>query len=205
MTPVELVAGTVAVEIVFDTNLLDIAGDPLLEYLLFQHFNGDCTSTYLLDTWENRRSDGKVIGPGPGITSIHTGTAKEIEKYYAENGLEDYMSPLADKYLRMYILEGDEVNIRYAAAYLKQLADLRKGVPAAIPGLTSPVMTSHLADLDDIDMQIIYGAFRAGIESYGILSNYQGRSTAGEFGRQIRDFLPFYREKARREEGVYNR
>jgi RHS repeat-associated protein len=206
LLPVELVAGTVAVEIVFDTDLTDIVGDPLLELLLIRHFLGDCVSTYMLDAWENRTgSTGEVIGPGPGITSIHTATAKEIEKYYAKNGLKDYLSPSPDKYLRMFILQGDEVNIHYAAAYLKQLADQRKGTPAAIPGPISPVMTSHLTDLDDIDMQIIYGAFRAGVESYKTLLDYQRWSTPGDFGRQIRDFLPFYREKARREEGVYNR
>ena len=76
---------------------------------------------------------------------------------------------------------------------------VRKGVPAAT-GLPSGVlvMTSHLDDLDDLDMQIIYGAYRAGFRSYGddVPGDYQAAAQPNAWGWQIADFLPFYRQKA---------
>jgi RHS repeat-associated protein len=188
--PVELVAGTVAVEIIHDTDLTDPAKDWVNAYLLFLHLQGNRCATGILRVLDDYRG----LGPGPGVTNFHTGAAKQVETYfqtyYPENAL---LEPLQDDYIRQLILLSDESNIRYAAAYLKMVADVRKG-----SGMRY-ALHSHLSDLTDVDMQIIYGAFRAGIRSWGepIPDAYQQANTPGYFGSQIRRWLHFYRVKAR--------
>jgi len=200
LLPVELVAGTIATELVYDRTIEDAVGDLLLTYLLYRHFLGDCFAEQLLRMWENRIGpSGEVIGPGPGVASFHTATAKEMEAYYAEAGLGEYLPPPPDLYHRMLILLTSQGNTHYTAAYLKYLADVRKGVPAAIGSPSGAlVMTSHLDDLDDLDMQVIYGAYRAGFSTYGddFPGDYQAAAQPNAWGWQIADFLPFYRQKA---------
>jgi hypothetical protein len=62
-------------------------------------------------------------------------------------------------------------------------------------------LTSHLNDLLDDDMQIIYGAYRAGIRSYGNLSIYRSQEhpMPNGSGVQIHDYLILYRERTCRE------
>ena len=92
----------------------------------------------------------------------------------------------------MAVLVTDEGNIRYTAAILRQLADMRTGTKG-----------THANDLDDIDMEVIYSAFRADLRAcYGDLSGFQAAtgSPKGCFGSQIREFLDRYRERALQEE-----
>lgn len=75
-------------------------------------------------------------------------------------------------------------NIRYAAAYLRQLADLRTGRTDA-----------HVSDLTDNDMAIIYGAYRSGPESYGAYPAYQNAQLPGPFGQIFLTYLQAYRRR----------
>jgi|GEM_PF-2367990 len=59
-------------------------------------------------------------------------------------------------------------NIRYAAAHLRQLADLRTDK-------TGP----HIGRLTDTDMAIIFGAYRAGVESFGDTREFVTQQTPG--------------------------
>ena len=164
----------------------------MLTYLLHRHFIGDCFADQLLWMWENRIGPyGEVIGPGPGVASFHTATAKEMEAYYAEAGLGEYLPPPPGLYYRMLILLTSQGNTHYTAAYLKYLADVHEGVPAAVHLPSGVVIvTSHLSDLDDLDMQIIYGAYRAGFESYGRREAYKTATQPNAWGWQIADFRP---------------
>jgi RHS repeat-associated protein len=204
--PVELLAGTIAVEIVHDTQWHDPVLDFMLASGLAYHYlgqSGQAPSQYMsvcivattvLAGYERYWGFLGGRGPGPGVANIHVGTAKMLERYFSgEYPDSRVLEAPPDAYARMGLLLSDPVNIRYAAAYLRYLADYRKGIggrPRKIP---------HATDLTDTDMQIIYGAFRAGIGSWEKVADYQTESAPGFYGRQIARFLPFYRDKLSRE------
>ena len=205
--PVELVAATIATEIAHDTEWHDPILDAFLDSALGNHFcPSDSTwnlSVYLyqgfldsfLSGYEHYWGLGDERGPGPGVANVHIGTAKAAEgyitSYYPEQHLLD---PPPDIYQRMDMLLRDPGNVHYTAAILKQLADQRMGSEG------NPALGSHIEDLTQADMQIIYGAFRAGWRSYGSrINDYQEFPTPGDLGRQSYLWLHFYEEKYRLE------
>jgi RHS repeat-associated protein len=199
--PVELVAGTIAVEIVHDTQWHDPVLDLMLASGLTLHYvgqsrweSGCAVATWVLGGYEHYWGHAGSRGPGPGVTNFHIGTAKMVERYFAQE-YPDWriLEAPPDVYARMGLLLSDPVNIHYAAAYLRYLANYRKGTggrPSKLP---------HVGDLSDVDMQIIYGGFRAGIGSWKSVDEYQTDSTPGDLGRDIAPFLPFYRDKLSRD------
>jgi hypothetical protein len=150
----------------------------------------------ILTYWEHWGAEGR--GPGPGVANFHVGTAKNVEQYFAEeyatDGLSQSMLPTPpDPYVRMERLLTEPWNIRYTAAYLRQLADLRKGTGG------EPLKGPH-NDLSDLDMQVIFGAFRTGVgpgdRLYNTVERFQQAKVPGEtYGPQIKPFLGFYRRK----------
>jgi hypothetical protein len=200
--PVELLAGTIATEIVHDTDWDDPVLDELLERALYIHYCprdgtwGQDLAKNLMDKfltgYEHYWGYAGSRGPGPGVANVHVGTAKATEEYFSTHYPSRHLlDPPPDLYARLADLLYDDTNVHYTAAILRRLADLRKGKNG------EPLKRSHLRDLNDWDMQIIYGAFRAGIDSYGSVRDYQNVTFPGKFGRQIALYLPFYRDKFR--------
>jgi hypothetical protein len=208
--PVELVAGTIATEIVDDTQWHDPLFDAFLEMGLSGHAHEADAEwdisysekpfllwTEFLGGYEHYWGLLGGRGPGPGVANVHVGTAKAAEDYFAAYYPEKrLLEPPPDIYTRLDWLLRDESNIRYTAAILKQLADLRKG------SCGEPKIGPHFQDLSLVDMQIIYGAFRAGWESYdGTKVGYQQWEAPGTYGKQIHQWLLFYQTKLRAECG----
>lgn len=205
--PSELVAGTIAVEIVYDTDWIDSPLDFYLQEVpLFLHYTHPGSFS---DVWLNDTADAFLDGyesywglfggrgPGNGIANVHILTAKKVEQYYAANhpGV-DWLPPLST-YDRMATLLTDLGNIRYTAAILRQLADLRTNR-----------MGNHMFDLTDPDMEIIYSAFRSDLNACYPAdpsgTNLQAFQTATEspstcFGSQLREFLNPYRQRLSQE------
>jgi len=198
--PVELVAGTIATEIVHDTDWHDPVLDDLLAGALGAY---NCprgitwglnVSSYFWGTflsgYEHYWGFAGGRGPGPGVANVHVGTAKDTEEYFATHYPNQHLlDPPPDIYARLAELLHDDTNVHYTAAILRRLANLRKGKNG------EPSNRPHLHDLDEADMQIIYGAFRAGIDSYGSVRDYQNVTFPGKFGKQIALYLSFYRDK----------
>lgn len=197
--PPELVAGTIAVEVKYDTDWYDYWLDIYLQELpLILHYSSPANFTTV---WCYEAADAFLAGyehywglaggrgPGNGVANVHILTAKNTETYFAQNYPDaSLLSPAPDIYYRMAVLETEDGNIHYTAAILRQLADLRTGVTA-----------SHTDDLDDTDMEVIYSAFRASLpDCYGDLSGYQAAtaSPTGCLGYQIRQCLEMYRRLA---------
>ncbi len=75
---------------------------------------------------------------------------------------------------------------------------------------TGAATTEYVLDLastlpvviSDTDMQIIYGAFIAGIGSWETVEEYQSDSVPGDLGRRIAPFLLWYRQKLEHEKGL---
>jgi RHS repeat-associated protein len=207
--PVELVAGAIAAEIVEDTDWWDPVLDLILEGTLEVHYREGHWDFQLLKSIPPiqglcRVSEGFLAelirrdAAGPGVANFHVGTAEKVEQYFAEeypthDPAQSLLPTRADAYERMDILLTWPWNIRYTAAYLRNLADYRKGTAG------KPSKTPHVGDLCDIDMQIIFGGFRAGIGSWESVDEYQTDWTPGELGKEIAPFLPFYRDKLSRE------
>ncbi len=204
--PVELVAGTIAAEIIHDTQWHDPVLDALLASGLAWHYLGQSdvapydymgvcrVATWVLAGYEHYWGLLGGRGPGPGVANFHIGTAKMVEKYFGQE-YPDWrvLESAPDAYARMGLLLSDPVNIRYTAAYLRYLADYRKGSAGR------PSKVPHAGDLSDTDMQMIYGAFRAGIGSWETVEEYQDQAVPGFYGPQIAPFLPLYRDRLRRE------
>jgi hypothetical protein len=206
--PPELVAGTIAVEIVYDTDWIDAPLDLLFQEVpLFLHYTdpGSFSDEWLNDTadmflegYEHYWGFLGGRGPGNGVANVHVLTAKKVEQYYGESypGV-DWLQPSTDIYDRMATLSPDQGNIRYTAAILRQLADLRTNRKS-----------SHAHDLTDVDMEVIYSAFRADREdcypAEANVTSVQAFQTAtvspeGCFGSQIRQYLEPYRHRLMQE------
>ena len=155
--PVELVAGTVAVEIVDDTDLKDAPLDFLFQEVpLGFHYTQPESSwarviaDLFLEGYEHYFGLLGGRGPGNGVANLHILTAKVVEEYFATHYPDQHLlDPPPDIYIRSAILLPDEGNIYYAAAILRMIADCRTGVRGP-----------HTDDLSDLDMQMIYGRFR---------------------------------------------
>jgi RHS repeat-associated protein len=208
--PVELVAGAIAVEIVKDTDWWDSKFDAILEWGLevrdvlqqredvVPRSRQECRFlSDILTYWEHWGAEEQ--GPGPGVANFHVGTAKKVEQYFAEEYPTDdpnqsLLPTPPDPYVRMELLLAEPWNIRYTAAYLRQLADLRKGTDG------KPLKGPHVNDLSDLDMQVIFGGFRTGVgpgdRLYSTVGKFQEAKVPGEtYGPMIEPFLRFYRSK----------
>jgi len=206
--PPELVAGTIAVEIVHDTDWIDVPLDSAFQEVpLFLHYTnpGSFSDVWLNDSanmflegYEHYWGFLGGRGPGSGVGNVHVLTAKRVEQYFADNYPgTDQLLPSVDIYARMATLLPDQGNIRYTAAILRQLADLRTNRKS-----------SHVHDLTDIDMEVIYSAFRSDREacypaepSRTSIQAFQSASVSPEgcFGSQIRQFLNPYRQRLTQE------
>jgi RHS repeat-associated protein len=196
--PPELVAATIAVEIVYDTDWYDHYLDVYLQKLplIFhytepEHFTAVWiheVADLFLNGYEHYFGLLGGRGPGNGIANVHVLTAKNAEQYYAKYYPgESLLESAKDDYYRMTVLLTDEGNIHYTAAILRQLADLRTGS-----------RRSHTNDLDDTDMEIIYSAFRADLDTfYTDIERFRAAiiSPPGTFGYQIHEFFGRYRER----------
>jgi len=197
--PIELLAGTIAAEIKHDTDPWESTVDGFLLALIncaegcFSQA-GDM-SELALSVWDN--STGR--GPGPGVANFHTATARDVEEYYWHYYAQspDLMLPYQDNntdtsYRRIEYLVSDEGNVHYTAAYLRMLADYRKGTDG------SPNIQPHLYDLTEDDMTVINGAFRTGIKrGWGSTVDYQNAIRAENLGLLISPYLKLYRELAK--------
>lgn len=124
--------------------------------------------------------------PGIGANNIHIDTARTVESYFATNypnsGMANLVVPGRSMPAVIDSLSSSDGNIRYAAAYVRLLSDLRTNSTG-----------EHMA-LSDVDMAIIYGAYRAGPESYGERSSdFRNTQTVGTFGSTFLEYLNQYR------------
>jgi hypothetical protein len=200
--PKELLAATLAAEIVYDTDWINTIYDtgvravgsiadfayatrdrPLFDasYGLLEGFH----EYFGLAPWLEPMGIG--YGFAPGIANMHAGAAVRTEAYFQENypgqaflpdlGLDN------QKGVRLRWLLSDEGSIRYAAAYLRWWTDIRTGVKS-----------THTDDLTDVDMIVIYTAYRCDInECYTKLGeDFQATNTPSPYGSP-NDFAVFLR------------
>ena len=110
--------------------------------------------------------------PGVGANNIHIDTARATESYfkttYPNTAMSNLVAPGRSMPEVIEMLFTTDGNIRYAAAHLRQLADLRTDK-------TGP----HIGRLTDTDMAIIFGAYRAGVESFGDTREFVTQQTPG--------------------------
>ncbi len=136
--PIELVAGTVAVEIVHDTDILDPFFDtyflmvPLSVLYCPSTAEADKAAARMWLEWYNAHGCfGCGTGAGPGVANVHVKTAMGAEywfaHYYQGTSLNQLLARPSDNYIRLANLVADEGNIRYTAGILRQLADQRTG------------------------------------------------------------------------------
>ena len=204
--PKELVASTLAAEIVYDEDFIntmydwstgavggiaDIAfifsdwTDWNLCYQLLEGFH----EYFGLAPWLEQYGYG--YGSAPGIANMHAGVAVRVEEYINSTYPgQDLMPDLGlDNHpgVRLRTLLTDEGGIQYAAAYLRWYADLRKGTT-----------TDHTNDLSDTDMIIIYTGYRCSIEAcYGSVQGFQEAEEPSSFGSpdDFSVFLDLYKKK----------
>lgn len=199
--PKELVAATIAAEIVYDTDWVNTVYDlstwivgetadfaykwrdrPLFD-LCYGLLEGFHEYFGLADDLEPK---GLGYGMAPGIAHMHAGVAVRTEEYFnqtypGQNFLPD-LGPDNQEGIRLRWLLSDEGSIRYAAAYLRQYADYRKGITS-----------DHTNDLSDTDMIIIYTGYRCLIGEggcYESLEEFHSTQTPSPYG-QPSDFSVF--------------
>jgi hypothetical protein len=123
----------------------------------------------------------KDVGPH----EIHLNTARAVEGYfqrhYPNTAMANLLTSAPTTSTLILMLLSTDGNIRYSAAYLRELADDRKGSQAP-----------HLNDLTLTDKQIIYGAYRNGERSYGQISDFRGAQIPGVSGQKARFALILY-------------
>lgn len=208
--PVELVAGALATEIVYDTDFINTiydisvnAATTIGDLALAAHAPGIYEACYaFLDAYHeyfglapSLEPKGIGYGPAPGLGNVHAGPAETIEDYFARCPMTRDLLPSPSRPgLRLRRLATDEGNIRYVAAYLRRYAELRKGFGLQCRQYYLPLT----ADLTFVDMEIIYTAYRCDVRHcYGSVQNYQTATSAAAAGHpeQIRPYLMFYREE----------
>jgi RHS repeat-associated protein len=193
--PPELLAATLETEIYDDTSWHDPVVDTVLWTLcgLAESPLIGSLSTLLVTAgeygpigWRLKNNRPVFVGWGPGMAQFHTATAREVERYVQATGLPA-LEPGRPHYVeRVRILAETEGSIRYTAAYLRMLADLRTDTPGP-----------HYNDLDDVDMQIIYGGFRAGVgkgKSYDSVESFQQAAAPGDWGIRLAPHLLRWQE-----------
>nr|NIW46903.1 hypothetical protein [Gammaproteobacteria bacterium]NIW99740.1 hypothetical protein [Phycisphaerae bacterium] len=204
--PKELLAATIAAEIVYDTdwintvynintaivgNLSDFAyvtRDRPLFNLCNSVLEGFHEYFGLAPYLEPR---GIGYGFAPGIANIHAGPAIRVENYINETYPGQNLLPdlgfQNQKAVRLRTLLSDEGSIRYAAAYLRQWADVRTGSTSG-----------HTTDLTDNDMIIIYTVYRCSVDAcYGSVEEFQKAQTPSPYGGpdDFAVFLPIYKKR----------
>lgn len=118
-----------------------------------------------------------------GIAQVRISVAADMERRYAPQGLHEISVSTGEIIQR---LETESGNIEYAAAYTRYLTEIRAGQ-------SGPFFEGLTID----DMQIIYGAYRAGIQGgYGSVSAYQSATSAGDWGRLLtQEMMQSHREE----------
>lgn len=135
-------------------------------------------------------------GPAPGIGNIHSGVAADTEQYFADVYPEEDWLPVASSHgRRLELLHRYKWNVRYVAAYLRQLADVRTGV------------TGSHTDLTMTDMKMIFTAYHADLqfcfvrpdENRNATEAFQERDHPEAFceiyGSQLEPFIDLYRRR----------
>jgi hypothetical protein len=200
--PVELVAGTLAAEIVYDTDWYDYWVDVYtVKVPLYTLYCSDSsapdkqTAKRFLDWYYYTEFAGPELGPGPGIAQIHVKTAEEAENWF--NNVypgQGYLDKPPDIYQRLATLVTDAGSIRYAAAILRELADIRTAHYQ--PHFYEEAPKYNPASLTDLDMQVIYEAYQAGIKiPYRDSKGFQQTADPKTYGPRILPYLAFYRYK----------
>jgi RHS repeat-associated protein len=204
--PKELVAGTLAAEIVYDSDIINTIYDVDTAYigaladiafilrerttfnLCYEVLEG-YHEYFGLAPWLETLGIG--YGFAPGIANMHAGAAVRTEEYINSTYPgQDLMPSLGiDNHpgVRLRTLLTDEGGIRYAAAYLRWYADLRKGTT-----------TDHTNDLSDTDMIIIYTGYRCSLpDCYGSPADFRTAQVPNPNGSpdDFSVFLDLYKKK----------
>ena len=204
--PKELVASTLAAEIVYDEDFIntmydwstgavggiaDIAfifNDRTTHNVCYQLLEGFHEYFGLASSLEPK---GYGYGVAPGIANMHAGVAVRVEEYINSTYPgQDLMPDLGlDNHpgVRLRTLLTDEGGIRYAAGYLRWYADLRKGTT-----------TDHTNDLSDTDMIIIYTGYRCSLrDCYESVEGFQNAQVPNPIGspEDFSVFLDLYKKK----------
>jgi RHS repeat-associated protein len=204
--PKELVASTIAAEIVYDTDWVNTVYDAITWITGATADFAYATRDRLLfnvcyETLEEFHEyfglapylEEKGIGYGiaPGIANIHAGPAVRTENYinetYPDQDLLPDLGPENREGVRLRTLLSDEGSIRYTAAYLRWWADVRTGSTS-----------DHTTDLTDTDMIIIYTAYRCDVRRcYGSVEEFQNAQTPSPYGHpnDFAVFLPLYKSR----------
>jgi RHS repeat-associated protein len=160
--PAEFIAAVIAAEVEYDTDWINTVYDAwttCLDLELVPAFPGSLPPWVHLELWHYYYGAGPLYlnpehgygeGPAPGIGNIHAGVAAEVEQYFATTYPdEDLLPPAPSNGRRLRLLRRYEWSVRYVAAYLRQLADIRTGREGPHP------------DLTDNDMEMIFILYHA--------------------------------------------
>ncbi len=212
--PPEFLASVLAAEIVFDTDFIntiydastDVVGTltiagyhtPFLGGLI-----GDACSLVLSGFHEYLGAApyleglGFGYGSAPGIGNIHAGVARRTEDYFnAQYAGQGYLPNYSGGWnqqnaQRLMTLRSDEGNIRYVAAELRRLTDLRTGQ-----------MIGH-TNLSPDDMRAVFIGYHCALgacfggDDYNDDSNFRagGEPIWGlEFANQLDIYLEYYQQ-----------
>jgi len=204
--PKELVASTIAAEIVYDTDWVNTVYDAVTWIMgataEFAYVTRDrplfnvCYETLeefheYFGLAPHLEKKGIGYGIAPGVANIHAGPAVRTENYidetYPDQDLLPDLGTENQEGVRLRTLLSDEGSIRYAAAYLRWWADVRTGSTS-----------DHTTDLTDTDMIIIYTVYRCSVEDcYGTVENFQNTQTPSPWGHpnDFAVFLPLYKSR----------
>ncbi len=184
--PFELLAGVLDTQRVYDYDWRDAVEDTLVKGALFEIRNRPATLPTNPEALAGAGASLIMAGAsaidltlGPGQVRI-----SEAGRLEREPALKALLPQSASSWDVIANLETDRGNTRYVAAYLRELADARMGHPG-----------SHLTDLTATDMQVIYGAYRAGIaRAYGEPASFRSATEAGPLGELLsQNALDVYR------------
>ncbi|MEJ5312469.1 MAG: RHS repeat-associated core domain-containing protein [Anaerolineae bacterium] len=189
--PAEFLASVLAAEVKYDTgwqNKIYDVHTTFLDWLQPDYlflFTSDEPCTWpqvLLELWHYYYGLGPLYlnpkhsfgeGPAPGIGNIHSGVAADVEQYFVENYADENLLPsFKYNWRRLELLHRFEWNVRYVAAYLRQLSDIRTGKKKP-----------HL-DLTDTDMKMIFTAYHADL-AYCFIREGEGKEPVSEFQQAI--------------------
>jgi hypothetical protein len=203
--PPEFVAAAIAAEVEYDTDLINTVYDVwtgLLDWAQPDRFRINIFAQLHLELWHCYYGLGPLYlnpkhgfgeGPAPGIGNMHVGVAKDTELYFANTYPGQDMLPTAPSNARrLELIHRYEWNVRYVAAYLRQLADMRTGIDGP----------HH--NLSDNDMAMIFVVYHADL-NYCFDSDDPGgsfqRATSPDtpecqaFAEQLTPFLHLYRQQ----------
>ncbi len=180
----ELLAGVLGTQQKYDYDWRDAVEDTLVKGALFGIQNRPAT----LPTNPEALAGASLVMAGASVANLSLGpgqvkisVAGRLER---EPALKALLPQSASSWDVIANLETDRGNTRYAAAYLRELADARMGRQGP-----------HSTDLTTTDMQVIYGAYRAGIgPAYGTEKSFRSATEAGALGKLLsQNALDVYR------------